>query len=131
MPTVTMSTSQTKLSRYTLNPNLKIKPMTDNPMGDAFDATEDEQAGKNNGSSNDFDPEEYLEALNSDGAPREKTVGIAVTTEMYTFYQELQASDQVEVNPAQSVRDHLEKLAHRHPDIFEKAMRKLEIEREF
>jgi len=105
--------------------------MNDNPMVDSFDAAEDEQAGKNNGSSNDFDPEEYLEALNSDGAPKEKTVGIAVTTEMHTFYQELQASAQVEVNPAQSVRDHLEKLAHRHPDVFEKATRKLEIEREF
>jgi len=54
-----------------------------------------------------------------------------VTTEMHAFYQELQASDQVEVNPAQSVCDHLEKLAHRHPDVFEKAMRKLETEREF
>ncbi len=105
--------------------------MNDNPMADAFDAAEDEQPEKNNGGRSDFDPEEYLEALNSDGAPKEKTVGIAVTTEMHAFYQELQASDQVEVNPAQSVRDHLEKLAHRHPDVFEKAMRKLEIEREF
>jgi len=77
LPTVTVSTSQTKLSRYTLNPNLKIKIMSDNPMADGFDAAEDEQAEKNNGSSNDFDPKEYLEELNSDGAPKEKTVGIA------------------------------------------------------
>jgi hypothetical protein len=72
-----------------------------------------------------------LEALNSDGATKDKTVGIAVTTEMHAFYHELQNADEVEVHPAQSVRDHLEKLAHRHPEVFEKAMRKLEIEREF
>jgi len=101
-------------------------------MTDAFDAAEDEQTESNAGGRNqEFDAEQYLEALNSDGAPKEKTVGIAVTTEMHAFYQELQNSDQVDVNPSQSIRDHLEKLAHRHPDIFEKAMRKLEIEREF
>lgn len=101
-------------------------------MTDAFDAAEDEQTESNNGSrSEEFDAEQYLEALNSDGAPKEKTVGIAVTTEMHAFYQELQNSDQVDVNPSQSIRDHLEKLAHRHPAVFEKAMRKLEIEREF
>lgn len=50
---------------------------------------------------------------------------------MHAFYQELQASDQVEVNPTQSVCDHLDSLAHRHPDVFEKAMRKLGIKREF
>lgn len=106
--------------------------MSDNPMTDAFDAAEDEQTESSPDDRTDgFDPEQYLEALNSDGAPKEKTVGIAVTAEMHAFYQELQSTDQVEVNPAQSVRDHLEKLAHRHPGVFEKAMRKLEIEREF
>ncbi len=99
-------------------------------MTDAFDAAEEEQS-ETNGVGDDFDTERYLEALNSDGAPKEKTVGIAVTAEMHAFYHELQNADEVEVNPAQSVRDHLEKLAHRHPDVFEKAMRKLEIEREF
>lgn len=101
-------------------------------MSDAFDAAEEKQSaddGVDAGAG--FDAEEYLAALNSDGAPKEKTVGIAVTTEMHAFYQELQNADEVEVSPAQSVRDHLEKLAHRHPEVFEKAMRKLEIEREF
>lgn len=44
---------------------------------------------------------------------------------------ELQNADDVKLNPAQSIRDHLEKLAHRHPDTFEDAMRKLESERDF
>lgn len=106
--------------------------MSDNPMTDAFDAAEDEQTDQSAGDAgDDFDVERYLEALNSDGAPKEKTVGIAVTTEMHAFYHELQNADEIEVHPAQSVRDHLEKLAHRHPEVFEKAMRKLEIEREF
>lgn len=98
-------------------------------MTDAFDAAEDDQTETSAG--DDFDAERYLEELNSDSAPKEKTVGIAVTTEMHAFYHELQNADEVEANPAQSVRDHLEKLAHRHPEVFEKAMRKLEIEREF
>jgi len=98
-------------------------------MTDAFDAAEEEQSEATD--AGDFDAEQYLEVLNSDGAPKEKTVGIAVTAEMHAFYHELQNADEVEVNPAQSVRDHLEKLAHRHPEVFEKAMRKLEIEREF
>jgi hypothetical protein len=106
--------------------------MSDNPMTDAFDAAENEQtSSSDNARSEEFDAEQYLEALNSDGAPKEKTVGMAVTTEMHAFYQELQNSDQVDVTPSQSIRDHLEKLAHRHQDVFEKAMRKLEIEREF
>ncbi len=98
-------------------------------MTDAFDAAEEEQTETRGG--DNFDAEQYLEALNSDTAPKEKTVGIAVTAEMHAFYHELQSADEVEVNSAQSIRDHLEKLAHRHPDVFEKAMRKLEIEREF
>jgi hypothetical protein len=97
-------------------------------MTDAFDAAEDEQTEQS--ADDDFDVDRYLEALNSDGA-KEKTVGIAVTTEMHAFYHEFQSADEVEVNPAQSVRDHLENLAHRHPKVFERAMRKLEIEREF
>lgn len=104
--------------------------MSDNPMTDAFDAAEEEQEDDDTTSS-DFDADQYLEALNNDSAPKEKTVGIAVTTEMHAFYHELQGADEVEVDPAQSIRDHLEKLAHRHPQVFEKAMRKLEIEREF
>ena len=106
--------------------------MSDNPMTDAFDAAEDEQPESNESDTgNHSDVDRYLDALNSDSAPKDKTVGVAVTTETHAFYHELQNADEVEVNPAQSVRDHLEKLAHRHPKVFERAMRKLEIEREF
>lgn len=104
--------------------------MSDNPMTDAFDAAEDEQTEQSGDAGDGFDAERYLKALNSDGAPKEETVGVAVTTEMHAFYQQLQDTDGVEVNPAQSIRDHLEKLAHRHPEVFEKAMRKLEIDRD-
>lgn len=105
--------------------------MNDNPMTDAFDAAEDEQENDNPDSSGGFDADQYLDALNSESAPKEKTVGIAVTAEMHAFYHELQDAEDLEIDPAQSIRDHLEKLAHRHPEVFEKAMRKLEIDREF
>ena len=101
-------------------------------MTDAFDEAEKEQTESNTGSdADDPDVERYLEVLNSDSAPKEKTVGIAVTEEMHAFYRELRDADDVEANPTQSIRDHLEKVAHRHPEIFERSMRKLEIEREF
>lgn len=106
--------------------------MSDNPMTDAFDAAEEEHTSSEEATTSDsFDTDQYLSALNSDTAPKEKTIGIAVTEEMHAFYQELQNADDVDVNPTQSMRGHLEKLAHRHPEVFEKAMRKLEIEREF
>lgn len=106
--------------------------MSNNPMTDAFDAAEEEHDNEGDATdASDFEADQYLEALNSDTAPKEKTIGVAVTEEMHAFYQELQNADDVEVNPTQSMRDHLEKLAHRHPHVFEKAMRKLEIEREF
>lgn len=101
-------------------------------MTDAFDAAEEDRDDEADATADDgFDADQYLEALNSDTAPKEKTIGVAVTEEMHAFYQELQNADDVDVNPTQSMRDHLEKLAHRHPQVFEKAMRKLEIEREF
>lgn len=51
--------------------------------------------------------------------------------EMHAFYHELQDADEVEIDVSQSIRDHIEKLAHRHDAVFERAMRKLEIEREY
>jgi hypothetical protein len=49
---------------------------------------------------------------------------------VHAFYHELQNADEVEIEVSQSIRDHVEKLAHRHERVFERAMRKLEIERE-
>ena len=64
--------------------------MSDNPMTDAFDAAEDEQDETNEGDTgDDFDVEQYFDALNSDSAPKDKTVGVAVTTETYAFYHEV------------------------------------------
>ena len=37
----------------------------------------------------------------------------------------------VETGVLQSIRDHMEKLAHRHEQVFERAMQKFEIEREY
>ena len=104
--------------------------MTDNPFTEAVDAAEEEQATEATSSAS-FDTDRYYDALNSKRAPKNKTIGIAVTEEMHAFYQELQNADDVETNVTQSIRDHLENLANRHPAVFEKAMRKLEIEREF
>ena len=53
-----------------------------------------------------------------------------VDEETYRFYKELREDDDIDIDPAQSFRDHLEKLAHRHDTAFERAMRKLEIDRE-
>ena len=93
-----------------------------NPFNEALDAEDEseEQTTKSN-----FDVDRYLNAL-GDG-PKDKTIGIAVDEELHAFYQELRDDKNVEIDVAQSIRDHLEKLANRHPKTFEKAMRKLEI----
>ena len=103
--------------------------MTDNPFNEAMDEAEEETTGDNSVSEREFDLERYYDAL--DAGPKEKTIGIAVNEEMHAFYHELQDADEVEVDVSQSIRDHIEKLAHRHEQVFERAMRKLEIEREY
>lgn len=62
--------------------------------------------------------------------PKEKTVGVAVSEEMHAFYRELKADDSVDLDPAEALRDHLHELAKEHDHVYEKAMRKLEIDRE-
>jgi hypothetical protein len=101
--------------------------MSDNPVDGAFDAVEDEQAEEESG--DDFDLDEYYDVLGT--GTKEKTVGIAVTEETHAFYSELRDAEEVDVDPAESIRGHLEKLANRHPEVFERAMRKLEIDREY
>lgn len=102
--------------------------MSNNPLSDAMDEVEAEQ--ESDGTSDEFDLDRYYDAINADTAPKEKTVGIAVTEEMHRFYHELKDADEVDVDVTQSMRDHLENLANRHPEVFERAMRKLEIDRE-
>jgi len=98
------------------------------PFSEAMDEAEqaDDESDESNG---DFDAEQYYDALGS--GTKDKTIGIAVNEEMHAFFRELREDDEVDVDVAQSIRDHLEKMAHRHPRVFEKAMRKLEIEREY
>jgi hypothetical protein len=104
--------------------------MSDNPFNEAMDeATDAQENGSVEESDSEFDAQSYFEALNT--GPKEKTIGIAVNEEMHAFYHELQNADEVEINVSQSIRDHIEKLAHRHEEVFERAMRKLEIEREY
>lgn len=102
--------------------------MSDNPFNEAIDEAADETAEDGDGPP-EFDLDRYFNAL--DAGPKEKTVGIAVNEEMHAFYHELQDADEVEIDVSQSIRDHIEKLAHRHEEVFERAMRKLEIEQEY
>ncbi len=100
----------------------------DNPFGEAMNDVAEEKDRVDQQSSSDFDTEPYYDALNT--GVKDHTIGVSVSEEMHQFWRELQDTDDVDVNPAQSIRNHLENLAHRHPDVFERAMRKLEIDRE-
>lgn len=104
--------------------------MSDNPFGEAMDSEEsktDESEPEENQS--EFDPEQYYDALNT--GLKDKTIGFSTTEEMHAFFHELQGDGDVEIDVHQSLRDHIEKLAHRHPKVFERAMRKMEIDREY
>ncbi len=103
--------------------------MSDNPFNEAMDEAEKEATSDDSTTEREFELNRYYNAL--DAGPKEKTIGIAVNEETHAFYQELQDADEVEVDVSQSIRDHIEKLAHRHEQVFERAMRKLEIEREY
>lgn len=102
--------------------------MSDNPFNEAMNEAEGETTN-DDAPNQEFALDRYYNAL--DAGPKEKTIGIAVNEEMHAFYHELQDADEVEVDVSQSIRDHIEKLAHRHEEVFERAMRKLEIEREY
>ncbi len=49
---------------------------------------------------------------------------------MKHFYDELRASDGVDVDLGNEFRDQLERLANRHPEVADKARRKFEIDSE-
>ena len=102
--------------------------MSENPFNDAMDEAEGD-ADDSGDTESEFDLDRYYDAL--DAGPNQKTIGIAENEEMHALYHELQDADEVEVDVSQSIRDHIEKLAHRHEQVFERAMRKLEIEREY
>jgi len=100
--------------------------MSDNPMESAFDDVEKEESAEKDSSE---ETERFIEAMSGDGA-KTKTIGFAVGDEMKYFYDELRASDDVDVNPASEFRDQLERLANRHPEVADKARRKFEIDNE-
>ena len=98
---------------------------SDNPFNDAMDEAE-EQSG--NQANSEFDVEEFLGEL--DDGKKTETIGIAVTEEMHSVYRELRQDDSVDIDVAESIRQHLANLAQRHPQAAERAGRKLQIDRE-
>jgi hypothetical protein len=96
-------------------------------MDNAFDEAEESTDDK----SSDFDVQDYYEQVDSGESPKDKTIGVATSEELHAFYRELRDSEDVDVDVTESIREHLRNLAHRHEEVFEKSMRKLEIEREY
>jgi len=97
-----------------------------NPFDDAMDqATDDKDSVQDFG---DFDLDEFLAAL--DDGNKSETIGIAVSEELHAVWKELRQDDDVDVDVAESIRQHLINLAQRHEKATEKAGRKLQIDRE-
>lgn len=107
--------------------------MADNPAVDALEDAEEEkeQAERDEEESplDDFDVEEFITAL--DEGKKTETIGIAVSEEMHAVWTQLRNDDDVDVDVAESIRQHLVNLAQRHQSATEKAGRKLEIERKY
>jgi hypothetical protein len=99
---------------------------SDNPFNDAMDDAETETTDSQVGS--DFDIDEFVAGLN-DGDKTE-TIGVAVSEDMHAVWKELRQADDVDVDVAESIRNHLENLAQRHEQAAERAGRKLQIDRE-
>ena len=95
----------------------------DNPFNDAMDEAEEDEE-----TIGEFDVDEFIDSLN-DG-PKDQTIGVAVSEEMHALWKELREDDDVDVDVAESIRNHLENLAQRHQKAAEKAGRKLQIDRE-
>lgn len=94
------------------------------PFGEAMDEAEEQ-----NNDTNDDATQRFIEALGGDG-PKTKTIGFGVSEEMKYFYDELRSAEPLDVDPAAEFRDHLERLANRHPEVADKARRKYEIDTE-
>lgn len=97
---------------------------SDNPFSEAVD----EAADAEESTTNDFDLEEFVAGLNE--GQKTETIGVAVTEEMHAVWSELRKSDDVDVDVAESIRNHLQNLAQRHSTAAERAGRKLQIDRE-
>lgn len=88
----------------------------DDAMDDAEEETTDDT---------ETDVDAFLEAMRE--GPKEKTAGFGVTAEMKIFLEELREDDDVDVDPYETFRDHVENLANRHPEVAEKAQQIHEI----
>jgi predicted DsbA family dithiol-disulfide isomerase len=99
---------------------------SENPFNDAMD--EAEAQSKEQTSATEFETDEFLEVL--DEGKKTETIGVAVTEEMHAVYRELRNDDSIDVDVAESIRQHLANLAQRHPQAAERAGRKLQIDRE-
>jgi hypothetical protein len=100
--------------------------MSENPFTDAMD--EADSTGEAESEPDGFDVDAFIEGLN-DGNKTE-TIGVAVTEDMHALWRELRDDDDVDVDVAESIRNHLQNLAQRHPRAAEKAGRKRQIDRE-
>lgn len=98
-----------------------------NAFNEAMDEAEEEQDDISTAVA-DFDVDEFLSGLGK--GPKDKTIGIAVDEETKAVWDQLREDDSVEIDVAESIRDHIVNLANRHQKAAEKAGRKLEIERE-
>lgn len=97
-----------------------------NQFNEAMDEAEEEQTEEETAATG-VDVEEYLDSI-SEG-PKTETCGFAVTEYMKRFHDEFKQAEDVDVELAESFRDHLENLAHRHPEVAERAAKKLAIDR--
>lgn len=99
--------------------------MSENPFNDAMDEADEQEQSTN---IEDFDVDDFVARLN-DG-PKDETIGVAVTEDMHRVWKELRQAEDVDVDVAESIRNHLENLAQRHEQAAERAGRKLQIDRE-
>lgn len=99
----------------------------DNPFEEAMDSTEEQQddSGQQLG---EFDLDNFIDAL--DEGTKSETIGIAVNPELHAVWKELRQADDVDVDVAESIRQHLINLAQRHDRATERAGRKLQIDQE-
>lgn len=96
--------------------------MTDNPFDDAMDGAEDSDKTESV-----EDLEELWEAASAGGTS--KTIGVGVNEELHQIYKELRDAEDVDVDLAQSFRDHILTVAKRHPETAEKAHKMLQVKR--
>lgn len=92
----------------------------------AFDDALDDAEEETEGDSEDLD--EFMDDMSS--GPKTKTAGFGVTPEMHAFLEQLRDDDTIDHDPYETFRDHVEKLARRHPGVAEKAKRIHEIKTE-